>query len=161
MHTPMHTCATPLLPTPTPMHTGAHPQIPPHTRTHPHPHTTMLTPHISTDALNLINHMKLHVNGKMADTWYMMREKRRNKSPLRLQRTKKECDSLVICLISKFKMCWQNDSKIGFSNHNWRWPTIPIVVSITLLSLKTTMIRLSGPLIHRRCYGIRHMFRHT
>ena len=25
------------------------------------------TQHIPTDALNLINHMKLHVNGKMAD----------------------------------------------------------------------------------------------
>ena len=25
------------------------------------------TPHIPADALNLINHMKLHVNGKMAE----------------------------------------------------------------------------------------------
>ena len=29
---------------------------------------TCNTPHIPTDALNLINHMKLHVNGKMAET---------------------------------------------------------------------------------------------
>ena len=32
-----------------------------------HLHTPAHTPHIPTDALNLINHVKLHVNGKMAE----------------------------------------------------------------------------------------------
>ena len=55
--TPEHTCAYP----PTPMHTRAHPYTLAHTRAHPH--TPAHTPHIPADALNLINHMKLHVNG--------------------------------------------------------------------------------------------------
>ena len=49
----------------TPAHTRAHPHTPAHTRAYPRtPHTYPLMP---ADALNLINHMKLHVNGKMAD----------------------------------------------------------------------------------------------
>ena len=60
------TCAQPC----TPAHTRAHLSTPEHTRTHPHtpahtsahPHTPVHTPHIPADALNLINHMKLHVN---------------------------------------------------------------------------------------------------
>ena len=90
MHTPMHIRAPPFCPLPpTPMHTyappPAHPRTPIHTRehlptpvhTHPHLHTPGHThaqpcsPHtyplMPADALNLINHMKLHVNGKMAD----------------------------------------------------------------------------------------------
>ena len=43
--------------------------------------------------------------------------------------------------------------KVGLSN---LW----ITILITLLSLKTAMIRLSGPLIHRRCYGIGCILRH-
>ena len=54
-HTHTHTLA----------HTPAHSHTPAHTRTHPHtPHTYPL---MSADALNLINQMKLHVNGKMAE----------------------------------------------------------------------------------------------
>ena len=48
MHTYAHLC--------TPAHTRSHPLTTAHTRAHPH---------IPTDALNLINHMKLHVNGKI------------------------------------------------------------------------------------------------
>ena len=58
---------------------------------HAHTRAQSCSPHtyplMSADALNFINHMKLHVNGKMADDREMI--KRRNKSPLRLQRTKK------------------------------------------------------------------------
>ena len=61
---PTHMC--------TPMHIHAHtctPTHPPRTPMHTHTHQPKLvhTPHIPTDALNLINHMKLHVNGKMAE----------------------------------------------------------------------------------------------
>ena len=67
MYTCTHLC--------TPVHTRAHMRTPAHTRAHPHtpvhththPCIPTHTPHIPTDALNLINHMKLHVNGKMAD----------------------------------------------------------------------------------------------
>ena len=45
--------------------------------------------HIPTDALNLINHMKLNGNGKKKEREKDREIKRRNKSPLRLQRTKK------------------------------------------------------------------------
>ena len=54
------------------MHIHAHPGIP-HTLAYQRTsaqtfaHTPMHTPHIPADALNLINHMKLHVNGKMAE----------------------------------------------------------------------------------------------
>ena len=85
-HTHAHQCK--------PMHTGAHPPSPAHNCAHRHPHThtgahprtsaqayahprtprhtrahlrTVDTPHIPADALNLINHLKLHVNGKMAE----------------------------------------------------------------------------------------------
>ena len=84
-HTHAHQCK--------PTHTGAHPPSPAHNCAHRHPHThtgahprtsaqayahprtprhtrahlrTVDTPHIPADALNLINHLKLHVNGKMA-----------------------------------------------------------------------------------------------
>jgi len=50
--TPVHTSADTLS---TPAHTRAHPKTPRH------------TPHIPSDALNLINHTKLHVNGIMAE----------------------------------------------------------------------------------------------
>ena len=79
LHPPVHT--QPHLATPT--HTvhptcHAHPCTLAHIRTHTPAHT----PNIPTDGLNLINHMNLHVNGKMADDrWW--ENKGRNKSPLR------------------------------------------------------------------------------
>ena len=45
------------------VHTHAYPCTPDHTCVHPH--SLAHTPHIPTDALNLTNHMKLHVNGNM------------------------------------------------------------------------------------------------
>ena len=60
-HTYAHTRAYPR----TPVHTHAYPHTPAHTCAHLH--TPAHTQHIPTDALNLINHMKLHVNGKMAE----------------------------------------------------------------------------------------------
>ena len=42
-----------------------HMRTPVHIRAHLH--TPAHIPHIPTDALNLINQMKLHVNGKMAE----------------------------------------------------------------------------------------------
>ena len=75
--TPVHTTPThPITPTymyvplRAPVHDHAHPRTPEHTRAHPstpahthtHQHTPMHIPHIPADALNLINHMKLHVN---------------------------------------------------------------------------------------------------
>ena len=62
MYLCVHLCMT--------MHTRAHPSTPEHTQAHPstpahahtHQHTPMHIPHIPADALNLINHMKLHVN---------------------------------------------------------------------------------------------------
>ena len=50
---PTHTCAHPGTPT----HNCAHPYTLSHTRTHP-----CTSPHIPAHGLNLINHMKLHVN---------------------------------------------------------------------------------------------------
>ena len=61
MHTPMHIHTHP----PTTTHTRAQSRTATHTRTHTRtPHTYPLMP---ADALNVINHMKLRVNGKMAD----------------------------------------------------------------------------------------------
>ena len=54
----------------TPAHTHKSPRTPAHThtRTQPcSPHTPHTYPLMPADALNLKNHMKLHVNGKMAD----------------------------------------------------------------------------------------------
>merc|ERR1712218_281616 len=63
--TPSHTCTHPRTPMHTLTHTRAHPRTLSHTRTHSRtPHTYPL---MSADALNLINHIKLHVNGKMAE----------------------------------------------------------------------------------------------
>ena len=51
-----------------PAHTRTHPHTPAHTRAYPRtPHTPHTYPLMPADALNLINHMKLHVNGKMAE----------------------------------------------------------------------------------------------
>ena len=59
--TPMHTSAIP----PTPADTLAHPHTPIYTNAQSHtPHTYPLMP---ADNLNLINHIKLHVNGKIAE----------------------------------------------------------------------------------------------
>ena len=66
--TPTHTCAlTKTCSNPrTPMHTCAHMHTPIHARAYPRTsaHTCTLehAPHKHTHALNLINHMKLHVN---------------------------------------------------------------------------------------------------
>ena len=49
----------------TPVHTHAYLSTPAHTHAHMHtPHTYPLMP---ADALDLINHMKLHVKGKMEE----------------------------------------------------------------------------------------------
>ena len=63
----------------------AHPHIPTHNRAHPHTpahtHTHPCTPpHIPAHGLNLINHMKLHVN--RPNTKKARKEKGRSKSPL-------------------------------------------------------------------------------
>ena len=70
----------------TPMHIHTHtrtpthpPRTPMHTRTLRH--KLVHTPHIPTDALNLINHMKLNVNGKMAEE----RKKERKKEGTRVR----------------------------------------------------------------------------
>merc|ERR1712218_565002 len=60
--TPVHTRAYPC----TPSHTCTQPRTPMHTLP-AHSHTPHTYPLMSADALNLINHMKLHVNGKMAE----------------------------------------------------------------------------------------------
>ena len=77
LRTPAHTNKYPRIPVHTrthpgtPMHTRAYPRTPMHNRAHTcaHPRTPAPThahtPNIPTDALNLINHMKLHVNGKI------------------------------------------------------------------------------------------------
>ena len=75
--------------------THAHPRIP-YTSTHTHVHVCTLahtcahpctpaTPHILADALNLINHMKLHVNGKMAEREKDREIERKNKEGTRVR----------------------------------------------------------------------------
>ena len=66
-------------------------RTPAHTRAHLH--TPAHTPHIPTDALNLINHMKLHVNGKMAE-----RNKERKKKE---QESAEAISGLKICVLVK------------------------------------------------------------
>ena len=79
MCTPMHIHAHTHTPTLTCLCTPAHTCV--------HPHSLAHTPHIPTDALNLTNHMKLHVNGNMWLGQIQKRleeeEKRRNESPLK------------------------------------------------------------------------------
>ena len=92
-HTHIHvctfacTCARPC----TPLHTQAHLSTPEHTRAHPstpahthtHQHTPMHIPHIPADALNLINHMKLHVNTviwKKGDRYMIDRKRKEQES---------------------------------------------------------------------------------
>ena len=65
------------------MCTPTHPlRTPMHTRTHQR--KLVHTPHIPTDALNLINHMKLHINGKMAEA----RKKKEQESAEAISRLK-------------------------------------------------------------------------
>ena len=70
-------------------------------------------PLMPADALNLINHMKLHVNGKI---WKKgereIDEKRRNKSPLSDQRTK---NKKSIFFSWKYNKIWLRISMIFFS----------------------------------------------
>ena len=86
-HTPMHTSVHlhALAHTHTPAHTHTHQHSPAHTHAHPHAHPTHpCTPHtyplMPADALNLTNHIKLHVNGKMAERQKEDRKKKEQES---------------------------------------------------------------------------------
>ena len=71
---PVHTCAH----RHTPAYTRVHQRTPAHTVhtrvPYAHPPTPTHIPHIPADALNLINHMKLHVNRKKAEDRKIERE---------------------------------------------------------------------------------------
>ena len=89
-HTLVHTRAYSHIP----MHTCAHPRTPTHTHMHT-PHTYTLMP---ADALNLINHMKLHVNGKIwkkRDRWWWWKKKE--------QESAEAISGLKICFCIAYK----------------------------------------------------------
>ena len=122
-----HTCAYPR----TPAHTCAHPPTPAHTA------------HIPADALNLINHMKLHVNTviwkKGERWWYMIDRKRKEqesaevisglKNPWSDFRSLKLGFQKWLALLSttylyqKLKRKRKNISSYPFLKHNCKTPT--------------------------------------